>query len=137
MNTDTQFAKVAEYQFVTDATRRGMLPSIPVHDHRGYDLIVQGATKLYKIQVKSTRSVCGMPKGKTGTPFYKINASRGSDGKKMYQKDHLDFFAIYIFDLSQWYIIPFSAVVSKNIRIYPSKNDHKFSEYREAWWLLK
>ena len=131
-----QIGKIAEYQFIIDASKRNLLPSIPVHDHRCYDLIVQGKNKLYKIQVKSTRSVSKTEPNKKGTPYYKIIACHGSTGKKSYAKNDLDYFAIYIFDLNQWFIIPFHAVTSKNIRIYPSKNDHKFSQYREAWHLL-
>lgn len=137
MNNDTQLGKIAEYQFVVDASRRNLLPSIPVHDHRGYDLIVQGKTKLHKIQVKSTRTVATRAPNKKGEPFYRIGVSKGSQGKKIYTKTDLDYFAVYIFDLNQWFIIPFHAVTSKNIRIYPSKINHKFSQYREAWHLLK
>ena len=132
-----QIGKIAEYQFIIDASKRNLLPSIPVHDHRGYDLIVQGKTRLHKIQVKSTRTVSTRGPHKKGTPFYRIVASKGSTGKEAYKKTDLDFFAVYIFELNQWFIIPFHAVTSKNIRLYPSKNDHKFSQYREAWHLLK
>jgi hypothetical protein len=137
MSSDMQIGKIAEYQFVVDASKRNLLPSIPVHDHRGYDLIVQGKTKLHKIQVKSTRTVSTRAPNSKGENSYRIVVSKGSKNKQSYQRTDLDFFAIYLFDLNQWFIIPFRAVTSKNIRLYPSKNDHKYSQYREAWHLIK
>ena len=129
--------KIAEYQFIIDASKRELLPSIPIHDHRGYDLIVHGKNKLHKIQVKSTRHVVKVSSHRKGTPHYRVITACGNSQKERYTKDQLDYYAVYIFELNQWFIIPFHAVTSKNIRIYPSKNDHKFSPYREAWHLLK
>ena len=137
MNNDLQLGKIAEYQFIVDASKRSLSPSIPVCDNRGYDFIIHGKSKLYKIQVKSTRTISKIPNGKTGAPFYKIGVCCGRDSKKTYSKEHLDFFAIYIFDLNQWFIVPLGVVTSKTLRIYPNNNLHKYSKYREAWHLIK
>lgn len=137
MNNDTHLGKIAEYQFVVDASKKNLLVSIPIHDHRGYDFVAQSISKLYKIQVKSTRTLVKDASRRSRTPFYRIMLSRGSSKKELYEKKHLDFFAIYIFDINQWFIIPHSAVTSKSIRLYPQKPNHKFSKYLEAWHLIK
>lgn len=126
-----QLGMIAEYQYIVDASKRGNLVSKPTHDNRGYDFINHGKKRLYKIQVKSTRAKC------KNLNYYKVIIARGSSNKNPYKKEHVDFFAVYLFDLSRWYIIPFNAVTSKNIRIYPENPNHKFSKFLEAWHLIK
>lgn len=131
MNCDMQMGKMAEMQFSIDAAKRGLNVSIPHHDFGGYDLIIEGKSKkLYKVQVKSTRT-------KTSRGCYKVCISRGSKNKKRYAKNEVDFFAIYIAEINNWFILPFNACASTNIRLYPNKPDHKFTSYLEAWWLVK
>lgn len=126
-----QMGKMAEMQFSIDAAKRGLNVSVPHHDHSGYDLIVEGKSKkLYKIQVKSTRT-------KTTRGCYKVCISRGSQSKKKYSKNEVDFFAIYITETSSWFILPFNVCTSVNIRLYPHKSDHKFTPLLEAWWQIK
>jgi hypothetical protein len=134
MNTDIGLGKIAEHQFIVDASKRSILISQPIHDHNGYDFIAEGKSgKTYKIQVKSTRTT-----SKDRTSFsYKIMASRGSGSKRAYKKRNVDFFAIYLFDLAQWYIVPFDAISSVSIRLYPNNPNHKYSSYLEGWHLLK
>ncbi len=135
MNSDYSLGKLSEMQFSIDAAKRGLNVSVPSHDHSGYDLIAEGKSKkLYKIQVKATRSES---KQIDRQPCYKIQIARGSKNKRRYKENEVDFFAVYIYELNNWYIVPFNACTSISIRLYPSKPDHKFSSYLEAWHLLK
>lgn len=135
MDSKTQQGITAEYQFIVDACKHGFLPSIPVKDHRGYDLIIHGEKKLYKIQVKSTRKAVSSISDINRKTHYKITLARRASSE--YKKEHLDFFAIYIFDMNQWFIIPFNVVTTKTIRIYPQEKSHKFSKFQEAWHLIE
>jgi hypothetical protein len=128
---DMHLGKIAEHQFIVDASKRNLLVSRPVHDFRGYDLIVQGNAKLYKIQIKSTRQKAA------GKNSYRFSCSRGSKSKQAYTKDHVDYFAFYIFELNAWFIVPIFEIKTKNINIFPHKPDHKYTKYLEAWHLIQ
>lgn len=131
MNCDMQLGKLAEMQFCVDAAKRGLNVSVPQHDYNGYDLIIEGKNKkLYKVQVKSTRT-------KTTRGCYKICISKGTKNKKRYNKNEVDFFAIYIAETTSWFILPFNVCTSVNIRIYPDKPDHKFTSFLESWHQFK
>jgi hypothetical protein len=135
MKTDFSLGKLAEMQFCVDAAKRGLNVSTPQHDHSGYDLILEGKSKkLYKIQVKTTRTKSIQ---RDRTSCYKVQVSRGSKSKRKYEKGEVDFFAVYVYELNNWYIVPFNVCTSVTIRLYPSKPDHKFSEFLEAWHLLR
>jgi hypothetical protein len=135
MNSDYSLGKLSEMQFCVDAAKRGLNVSVPSHDHSGYDLIAEGSSsKLYKVQVKATRAKSIQ---NDRTPCYKIQISRGSKSKRRYDKNEVDFFAVYIYELNNWYIVPFNACTSISIRLYPSKPNHKFSKFLEAWHLIK
>lgn len=130
MRSDFSLGRLAEMQFCVDAAKRGLNVSIPQHDHNGYDLIVEGKSKkLYKIQVKSTRQL-----ERSG---YKVTISRGNNNKKRYDKKEVDFFAVYIVQTANWFIIPFAMCNSVTLRIYPSKPDHKYTSYIEGFWQFK
>jgi hypothetical protein len=132
MKCDMQLGKLAEMQFCIDAAKRGFNVSIPQSDFTGYDLVIESnSKKLYKIQVKSTRQKS------EGRNCYKVSVARGSQSKKTYKKNELDFFAVYIYEINQWYLIPFNVVKSINVRIYPSKPTHVYSQFQEAWHLIK
>ena len=131
MKSDVMIGTLAEKQFLVDALKRNLLVSIPAHDHNGYDVIIQGKTKLYKVQIKATRQT---EKNRTS---HKVIISKGTNNKKRYTKDEIDFFAIFLVDISQWYIIPIEACSSVTIRINPAIKDHKFNSYLEAWHLFR
>ena len=132
MKCDMQLGKLAEMQFCIDAAKRGFNVSIPQSDFTGYDLVIESKSKkLYKIQVKSTRQKSA------DRNCYKVSVARGSQRKKTYKKNELDFFAVYIYEINQWYLIPFNVVKSINVRIYPNKPAHVYSQFQEAWHLVK
>ncbi len=129
-----RLGKLAEMQFSVDASKRGLNISVPHCDFSVYDLIVEGKSKkIYKTQVKATRTKAKHIR----SDFYKVTVARGTSQKKRYLKNEVDFFAVYIYEINNWYIIPFDVCTSVNIRLYPHKPDHKFSPYLEAWHLIK
>jgi hypothetical protein len=134
MKSDVMIGTLAEKQFLVDALKRNLLVSIPAHDHNGYDVIIQGKTKLYKVQIKATRQA----EKNTGSKHcYRVNIAKGTSNKKRYSKDEVDFFAVFLVDISQWYIIPLEVCTSVNIRIHPVNTSHQFNSYLEAWHLFR
>lgn len=130
MKNDTHLGILAEKQFIVDAMKRNLLVSVPSYDHNGYDAIVQGKKNLYKVQIKSTRQ---KEFNKNG---YKVCVFRGRENKTRYEKHEVDFFAVYLTELSLWYIVPFAMCKSSHIRIYPDKNNHRLNSFLEAWHLF-
>lgn len=127
---------IAEKQFLVDAMMRSLLVSVPAHDHNGYDVIIESKTKkLYKVQIKCVKN---SDTSKRSGYSFKVMISRGTKSKSKYHKNEVDFFAIYLLELKQWYLIPFAVVCgSTTLRLHPNKKDHRFSSFLEAWHLLK
>jgi hypothetical protein len=50
----------------------------------------------------------------------------------------VDFFAIYIIPIDDWYIIPYAVIGDRDANVFfkPGMKNQKYGEYREAWHLL-
>lgn len=128
-------AKLAEQQFIVECLKRNLLVSIPVHDHAGYDQLVQGASgKIYKVQIKSTKTTDSHNRS---VGAYRFQLVKGSSQKDRYLKRDVDFFALYIVELNLWYIVPHKAQKSSLIRVYPNKDNNPFSKFKLAFHLFK
>jgi PD-(D/E)XK endonuclease len=95
-----------------------------------YDVGVENAGRLLRVQVKSTvykrRGEC-----------YSLNVM--GPGRKKYDPGTVDFFAILLIPVDEWYIIPFEVMGRKNCSIHftPQSVRQKYGAYREAWHLLR
>ena len=54
-----------------------------------------------------------------------------------YGPGKLDFFAVYLIPIDLWYIIPFDVVDDVTTLALVPRSGHKFSQYMEAWNLLR
>jgi hypothetical protein len=59
--------------------------------------------------------------------------------RKKYEPGTVDFFAILLIPIDEWYIIPFEVMGRTNFSIHftPKSARQKYGKYREAWHLLK
>jgi hypothetical protein len=59
--------------------------------------------------------------------------------RKKYEPGTVDFFAILLIPIDDWYIIPFEVMGRKNCSLHftPKSKRPKYGEYREAWHLLR
>jgi hypothetical protein len=59
--------------------------------------------------------------------------------RKKYQPGTVDFFAILLIPIDDWYIIPFEVIGRKNTSLHftPASKRQKYGPYREAWHLLQ
>jgi hypothetical protein len=59
--------------------------------------------------------------------------------RKKYEPGTVDFFAILLIPIDEWYIIPFEVLGLTNFSIHftPGSAREKYGQYREAWHLLK
>jgi len=79
----------AEYKFATRAMENGFNVSMPLLDSSPYDCILEKDNKLYKVQVKYMSSD-RYSSEKQKTPQIEIKS-----GKRYYQADEVDFFAVW------------------------------------------
>jgi len=115
--------------FMAKAAGLGMAVSKPHGESRRYDVLVEAGGRILRVQVKST-----------------IYRRRGSEyslnvmgpQRKKYQEGTVDFFAVYLIPVDEWYIIPYEAV-GENLTLHfsPKGGRQKYGKYREAWHLLQ
>ena len=125
----------AELYFMMQAAGFGMKVSRPFGAVGRYDVGVENPTegwqaRVLRVQVKSTiykrRGEC-----------YSLNVM--GPGRKKYEPGTVDFFAILLIPVDEWYIIPYEVMGRTNCSIHfsPEGMRQKYGKYREAWHLLK
>jgi PD-(D/E)XK endonuclease len=135
----------AELYFMMMAAGLGMKVSKPFGDSGRYDvgveshiresnidtnLIPENQARVQRVQVKSTiykrRGNC-----------YSLNVM--GPQRKKYQPGTVDFFAVLLIPIDDWYIIPFEVMGRKNSTLHftPASKRQKYGPYREAWHLLQ
>jgi len=122
-----------ELLFMARAAREGLKVSRPHGDAR-YDVIVESATGLYRVQVKSTlfrRRGC-----------YECLCFWSRVGKKRvakrYRRGEVDFVAAYVVAEDAWFIIPVAEIRTTSLYLPPKARVAKsrYGKYHEAWDLL-
>jgi hypothetical protein len=125
----------AELYFMMMAAGLGMKVSKPFGDSGRYDVGVeshlhQNQARVLRVQVKSTiykrRGDC-----------YSLNVM--GPQRKKYRPGTVDFFAVLLIPIDDWYIIPFEVIGRKNTSLHftPASKRQKYGPYREAWHLLQ
>ena len=95
-----------------------------------YDVGGENAGRLLRVQVKST-----IYTRRNGG--YSLNVM--GPQRKKYEPGTVDFFAILLIPIDEWYIIPFEVMGRTNSSIHftPESVRQKYGAYREAWHLLR
>jgi PD-(D/E)XK endonuclease len=125
----------AELYFMMLAAGQGMKVSRPFSWVGRYDVGVENPrvgnqARVLRVQVKST-----IYKRRNGE--YSLNVL--GPKRKKYEPGTVDFFAILLIPIDDWYILPFEALGRTNgsIHFTPTSKRQKYGEYREAWRLLR
>ncbi len=120
----------AELCFMTKAAGMGLRVVRPFGDSSSYDVGVEHANGILRVQVKSTVYL------RPGGQSYSLHLV--GHNKRQYAKGTVDFFAIYLVPPDIWYIVPFE-VTGKSVSLHftPGSEREKHAKYREAWDLLK
>jgi hypothetical protein len=101
----------------------------PFGDSRRYDVAVEAAQRIVRVQVRSTIY-------KRRGREYSLNMM--GPGRKRYQPGAVDFFAVYLIPENQWYIIPYAAMGTRQTLHFTAGSKRaKWAQYREAWDLLR
>jgi len=120
----------AEMYFLMQAAGRGMTVLRPFGQTGVYDVGVERAGGLQRVQVKSTTY-------RRRNEEYSLNIM--GPGRKMYAPGTVDFFAILLIPVDFWYIIPYEVIGRTNCSLHfcPAGRRQKYAKYFEAWDLLK
>jgi hypothetical protein len=125
--------EAAEASFLERALHLGLSLAKPWGDSAPFDFIVMGETGLHRVQVKSVRS--RNPRHAS----YHVGVGRGQHRKQAYSAREIDFLAVLVVPLDDWYIIPVRALGGrKTVRLGSRHKQSRrlFEPYREAWSLL-
>jgi hypothetical protein len=125
----------AELYFMMQAAGLGMKVSRPFGQAGRYDVGVENPTvgkqaRVLRVQVKST-----IYKRRNGE--YSLNVM--GPQRKKYDPGTVDFFAILLIPVDEWYVLPFEVMGRTNSSIHftPTSRRQKYGKYREAWDLLR
>jgi hypothetical protein len=121
---------VAQMKFVWRGMELGLAMAGPYTDCLPFDVIVVTPTRLYRVQVKSTRTVVG--------PSWIVNLQRATG--RRYRPGDFDFLAVMTPD-DACYIIPYEQVAGKFAITIPRGPNlpnriRAFERYRERWDLF-
>jgi PD-(D/E)XK nuclease superfamily protein len=119
----------AELCFMARAKGLGMGVLKPYGDSGRYDVAVESGGPISRVQVKST-IYC-----RRGGE-YSLNVM--GPGRKRYRRGTVDFFAVWVIPIGEWYIIPYEAMGKRlTMHFTPGSKRSKWMKYREAWDLLR
>jgi hypothetical protein len=119
----------AELCFMARAAGIGMGVLKPFGDSLRFDVGVLSGGRILRVQVKST-IYCRRRNE------YSLNVM--GPGRKQYRPGTVDFFAVYLIPVNQWYIIPYEALGKKcTLHFTPGAKRQKYARYLEAWELLR
>ncbi|MGH9511543.1 MAG: group I intron-associated PD-(D/E)XK endonuclease [Terriglobales bacterium] len=125
--TCKQRGEWAELCFMARAADRGFTVSKPHGDSASYDVGVESNGRFLRVQIKSTTF---QRKGSFTCNIIGPKRERYASGK-------LDFFAVLLVPLDVWYLIPFEVAEDNHSLNLTPRKGHKFSQYMEAWDLLR
>ena len=110
------------------AAGMGLCVCKPYGDSAQYDVGIEVAGRLLRVQIKST----------TYSRAGAFTCNVVGRGGKAYASGVVDFFAIYLVPVDIWYVLPFDALAGTvSLQFAPERRGHKYQPYMEAWHLLK
>ena len=120
----------AELCFMTKAAGMGLKVVRPFGDSSSYDVGVECAGGILRVQVKSSIYQ------RRGMRSYAVHLH--THNAQQYAKGTVDFFALYLIPVDIWYILPFEVTGnSTSLHFTPGGRYEKHKQYREAWHLLR
>lgn len=133
MNTRNKGA-LAEYRFISTAISLNLRVLAPAVEGYPYDVVIDNGARFYRIQVKYAARDKRLEK-----TFSVMTQRRVSSTKAIYKKytaDEVDFFAVYIWYIDTFFIIPYQAVQGNSISLNLANENNKYTAYKNNWSLL-
>ena len=107
--------------------------SFPFGHNHHYDLVADKKGIILRVHIKSTTAPA-KPKSRPGQ-YFQFACSRGRSGRMRYNNNDCDFFILVaVSPIYRFWIVPFSKVTTRTVKIGDGKN--KYKQYENAWSLL-
>ena len=133
MNTRNKGA-LAEYRFISTAISLDLKVVVPAVEGYAYDCIIDNSRNLYKIQIKYASKDKRLSNVFSSMLHRRIKSTNPTYRK--YQANEVDFYAIYIWYIDTFYIIPFEEVEKSSVTLDPKNDNNKYDQYKNNWELL-
>jgi hypothetical protein len=122
--------ELAELAFMRRAAALGFAVAKPWGDCDRYDVIVRLGKVFWRVQIKSVWAIA------PSRNHYRVKTTGGRFSR--YSAAEIDFLVTYIFPEDAWYVFPVALVENrKTVCIAPRGKRSHFSQYREAWNLMR
>ena len=130
---------IAEQTAILHALKRGWGVLRPVGDRLPYDLVLDVAGTLVKIQVKS--AWFDRPRGNYVVDNRRTKTNRRVMVREVYSASDFDFALVYVQDFDLFYVFPVDMFTSYRSEIHLVEADKRqrkprSSRYRDAWELI-
>ena len=130
MNTRNKGA-LAEYRFISTAISLDLRVIVPAVEGYPYDCVIDNGKRFYRIQVKYGSKDKRNPYSFTVMAQRRISA--GKHGFRNYNAEEVDFYAIYIWYIDTFFIIPYEAVKTTSITVSTKHDNNKYQSYKNNW----
>jgi len=130
MNTRNKGA-LAEYRFISTAISLDLNVLTPAVEGYAYDCVIDNADKFYRIQIKYASRDKRNPKNFSVMVQRRVNVNNAAYNR--YTAEEVDYFAIYIWYIDTFFIIPFDAVKGNSINLNLANPDNKYNSYKNNW----
>jgi len=130
MNTRNKGA-LAEYRFISTAISLDLRVIVPAVEGYPYDCVIDNGNNFYRIQVKYASK-----DKRRNTAFTTMTHRRIKSSIPTYRKytaQEVDFYAIYIWYIDTFYIIPYEKVAGNSITVSPKNPNNKYDSYKNNW----
>jgi hypothetical protein len=128
-----QRGDLGEVAFVHKAMSLGFVVAKPYGQIHRYDFIVEGGSRLWRVQVKTCSRI------RNGLYQVSVHCHKNSVAVA-YTESEVDFVVAYIIPEETWYVMPVCEVVRRTAFLFRPKGFPRrdlYSHYREAWHLLR
>lgn len=130
MNTRNKGA-IAEYRFISTAISLDLRVLAPAVEGYPYDVVIDNGQSFYRIQVKYATRDKRQKKGFSVMTQRRITSTKAT--YRRYTAEEVDFYAVYIWYIDTFFIIPYEAVAGNSIGLNLANDNNKYSSYKNNW----
>ena len=130
MNTRNKGA-LAEYRFISTAISLDLRVIVPAVEGYPYDCVIDNGKDFYRIQVKYASK--DKRRGNAFTTMTQRRIKSSLPTYRPYTAEEVDYYALYIWYIDTFYIIPYENVKGNSISVSPTNPNNKYYRFKNNW----